>query len=122
MQAKPRGKASFDTARREAIRSGALIYTIVLREVKGESGRNTAGEHAMETITETTGGKVFYPPSPSQLDQIFHQIDLELRTQYRLGYYPEHRPGGTIRKIEIRVKGDYSVRYRQAYVPPPDKP
>jgi Ca-activated chloride channel family protein len=115
-------KASFDTARREAIRSGALIYTIVLREVKGESGRNTAGEHAMETITQTTGGTVFYPTGPGELSQIFSQIELELRTQYRLGYYPEHRPGGAIRKIEVRVKGDYIVHSRQAYVPRPDNP
>jgi Ca-activated chloride channel family protein len=115
-------KASFETARREAIRSGALLYTIVLRAVKGESGRNTAGEHAMETITQTTGGSVFYPQGPGQLDSIFSQIDLELRTQYRLGYYPEHRPGGAIRKIEIRVKGDFIVHYRQAYVPPGENP
>ncbi len=115
-------KASFETARREAIRSGALLYTIVLREVKGESGRNTAGEHAMETITQTTGGSVFYPEGPGQLDLIFSQIDLELRTQYRLGYYPEHKPGGTLRRIEIRVKGDYVVHYRQAYVPPDANP
>jgi Ca-activated chloride channel family protein len=115
-------KSSFDTARREAIRSGALVYTIVLREVKGESGRNTAGEHAMETITQTTGGTVFYPVGAGQLSQIFSQIELELRTQYRLGYYPEHRPGGAIRKIEIHVKGDYTVHARQAYVPPPENP
>ncbi len=111
-------KSSFETAQREAIRSGALLYTIVLREVKGESGRNTAGEHAMETITQTTGGQVFYPNGPGQLDAIFSQVNLELRTQYRIGYYPEHKPGGTIRKIEIRVKGDFTVHYRQAYVPP----
>jgi Ca-activated chloride channel family protein len=115
-------KASFETARREAIRSGALLYTIVLRAVKGESGRNTAGEHAMETITQTTGGAVFYPDNPSQLDQIFSQIDLELRTQYRLGYYPEVKPGGAVRKIEIRVKGDFVVHYRQAYIPPAETP
>jgi Ca-activated chloride channel homolog len=115
-------KASFDTARREAISSGALLYTIVLRAVRGESGRNTAGEHAMETITQTTGGFVFYPEGPGQLDEIFSQINLELRTQYRLGYYPEHKPGGAIRKIEIRVKGDYTVHYRQAYVPPGENP
>jgi Ca-activated chloride channel family protein len=111
-------KASFETARREAIRSGALLYTIVLREVKGESGRNTAGEHAMETITQTTGGAVFYPNGPGDLDRIFSQVDLELRTQYRLGYYPEVKPAGAVRKIEIRVKGDFIVHYRQAYIPP----
>jgi Ca-activated chloride channel family protein len=115
-------KASFETARREAIRSGALLYTIVLREVKGESGRNTAGEHAMETITQTTGGAVFYPNGPGDLDRIFTQVDLELRTQYRLGYYPEVKPAGAVRKIEIRVKGDFIVHYRQAYIPPAETP
>jgi Ca-activated chloride channel family protein len=112
-------KSSFETARRAAIRSGALLYTVVLRPVKGENGRNTAGEHALETITQTTGGAMFFPGSPGELDGIFSQINLELRTQYRLGYYPEHKPGGAaVRKIELRVKGDYTVRYRQAYIAP----
>jgi Ca-activated chloride channel family protein len=112
-------KSSFATARREAIRSGALLYTVVLRPVKGEGGRNTAGEHALETITQTTGGAMFFPSKPSDLDGIFGQINQELRTQYRLAYYPEHKPGGAaLRKIELRVKGDYTVRYRQAYIAP----
>jgi Ca-activated chloride channel family protein len=106
-------------ARREAIRSGALLYTVVLRPVKGENGRNTAGEHALETITQTTGGAMFFPGTASELNDIFNQINLELRTQYRLGYYPEHKPGGAaLRKIELRVKGGYTVRYRQAYIAP----
>ncbi len=116
-------RSSFDTARREAIRSGALLYTVVLRPVKGENGRNTAGEHALETITQTTGGSMFFPSTASELNDIFSQINLELRTQYRLGYYPEHKPGGApLRKIELRVKGGYTVRYRQAYIAPSATP
>ena len=112
-------KSSFETARTAAIRSGALLYTVVLRPVPGENGRNTAGEHALETITETTGGAMFYPAGAGKLDEIFKQINLELRTQYRLGYYPEHKPGGSsVRKIELHVKGGYTVRYRQAYIAP----
>jgi Ca-activated chloride channel homolog len=114
-------RASYETARNEAIRSGAMLYTVCLRPMKSESGRNTAGEHALQTITEMTGGAMFFPDDASQLDTIFSQIDRELRTQYRIGYYPERKPGGgTVRKIELKVAGDYRVRYRQAYISPED--
>nr|HEV7954901.1 VWA domain-containing protein [Candidatus Acidoferrales bacterium] len=114
-------RASYETARNEAIRSGAMLYTVCLRPMKTESGRNTAGEHALQTITEMTGGAMFFPDDSSQLDAIFSQIDRELRTQYRIGYYPERKPGGgAVRKIELKVAGDYRVRYRQAYISPED--
>ena len=109
-------RIDFDTARKEAVLSGALLYTIVLRPVKNESGRNTAGEHALETITDTTGGALFFPDQPSDLDTIFDRIDRELRTQYRLAYYPNPRgPANAFRRVEVKVKGDYSVRYRRGY-------
>ena len=96
--------ADFDSARREAVRTNTLLYTIVIRAMKSESGRNTAGEHALETITDTTGGAVFYPDSSAQLDSIFDRINRELRTQYRLGYYPNPRgPADTYRRIEVTV-------------------
>jgi Ca-activated chloride channel family protein len=114
-------RASYETARNEAIRSGAMLYTVCLRPMKSESGRNTAGEHALQTITEMTGGAMFFPDDATQLDPIFSQIDRELRTQYRIGYYPERKPGGgAVRKIELKVAGDYRVRYRQAYISPED--
>jgi len=109
-------RADFETARRAALRASALLYTIVIRPVKNENGRNTAGEHALETIADTTGGAMYYPDELSQLDGIFERINRELRTQYRLGYYPNPRPAeGTYRSIEVRVKGNYTVRYRKTY-------
>jgi Ca-activated chloride channel homolog len=114
-------RASYETARNEAIRSGAMLYTVCLRPMKSESGRNTAGEHALQSITEMTGGAMFFPDDAKQLDAIYAQIDRELRTQYRIGYYPERKPGGgTVRKIELKVAGGYRVRYRQAYIAPED--
>ncbi len=96
--------ADFESARREAVRTNTLLYTVVIRTMKSESGRNTAGEHALETITDTTGGAVFYPDSSTQLDSIFDRINKELRTQYRLGYYPNPRgPADTYRRIEVTV-------------------
>jgi Ca-activated chloride channel homolog len=109
-------RADFETARRAALRAEALLYTIVIQPVKGENGRNTAGEHALETIADSTGGAMYYPDELSQLDAIFDRINRELRTQYRLGYYPQPKPPqGSYRAIEVRVKGNYKVRYRKSY-------
>jgi Ca-activated chloride channel family protein len=114
-------RSDFDSARKAAVRSGALLYTIVVRPIKTESGRNTAGEHALETMTDATGGAMFYPDSPRELDVIFDRIDRELRTQYRLGYYPNPRgPANTYRSIEVKVlNGDYRVRHRKTYLTGP---
>ena len=113
-------RADFDAARRAAVRSGALLYTIVIRPVKSENGRNTAGEHAMETISDTTGGAMFFPDTAQELDIIFDRIDRELRTQYRLGYYPNPRAAAnTYRSIEVRVLGTYKVRHRKTYLTGP---
>jgi len=109
-------RADFETARRAALRAEALLYTIIIQPVKGENGRNTAGEHALETIADSTGGAMYYPDDISQLDAIFDRINRELRTQYRLGYYPQPRPPqGSYRAVEVRVKGNYKVRYRKSY-------
>src|SRR5712664_1377507 len=112
--------SDFDAARKAAVRSGSLLYTIVIRPVKNESGRNTAGEHALETITDTMGGAMFFPDTASELDSIFDRINRELRTQYRLGYYPTPRgPANTYREIEVKVTGKYQVRHRKSYLTGP---
>jgi Ca-activated chloride channel homolog len=109
-------RADFDTARNAALKAEVLLYTIVVRPVKGENGRNTAGEHALATIADATGGAMYYADELSQLGEMFNRIDRELRTQYRLGYYPQPRPPqGVYRSIEVRVRGDYKVRYRKTY-------
>jgi len=113
-------RADFDAARKEAVRSAALLYTIVLRAVKNESGRYTAGEHALQTIADSMGGAMFFPDSVRDLDGIFDRIDRELRTQYRLGYYPNPRgPANTYRSIEVKVSGNYQVRHRTSYLTGP---
>jgi Ca-activated chloride channel family protein len=113
--------ADFDAARKEAVRSNALLYTIVIRPVKNENGRNTAGEHALETMTDTTGGAMFFPDSPQELPAIFDRIDRELRTQYLLAYYPTPRGlANTYRSIVVTVTPtNYQVRHRKSYLTGP---
>jgi Ca-activated chloride channel homolog len=114
-------RSDFDAARKEAVRSNALLYTIVIRPVKNENGRNTAGEHALETMTDTTGGAMFFPDLPQELPAIFDRIDRELRTQYLLAYYPTPRgPANTYRSIVVMVTPtNYQVRHRKSYLTGP---
>jgi Ca-activated chloride channel family protein len=107
----------FEDARRAAIVSEALLYSIVIRPIKSESGRNTAGEHALITITDSTGGAQFILDELNQLDMLYARIDRELRTQYLLGYYPRPTPPpGTYRHVLLNVKGGDMVRYRKVYL------
>lgn len=108
--------SKFEDARRAAIASGALLYSIVIRPVKNENGRNTAGEHALITITDGTGGAFFVLDGLDQLDAMFDRINRELRTQYLLGYYPSaSEPPGSLRHVEVAVKSGDLVRYRKEY-------
>jgi Ca-activated chloride channel family protein len=109
--------SKFDDARRAAIRSGTLLYSIIIRPVKNENGRNTAGEHALITITDSTGGALFILDELQQLDAMFDRINRELRTQYLLGYYPNPVPKpGSTRHLELKVQSGDLVRYRKEYV------
>jgi Ca-activated chloride channel homolog len=111
--------AKFDDTRRAAIASGALIYSIIIRAVNNENGRNTAGEHALITITDSTGGALFILEDANQINQMFNRINRELRTQYLLGYYPTPTPPpASDRHVRVQVQGDYVVRYRKEYFTP----
>ena len=108
--------ADFNEARQAAVASSELLYTIVVRPVKNENGRNTAGEHALITITDSTGGAMFMLDNVGEIQSIFDKINRELRTQYLLAYYPQPTPPpGSDRHVELRVVGPYTLSYRKEY-------
>lgn len=108
--------SKFEDTRRDAISSGTLLYTILIRPVKNENGRNTAGEHALITITDSTGGAMYILDDMAQIEEMFDRIDRELRTQYLLGYYPQPTPPPrSDRHLQVSATGDYTVRSRTEY-------
>ncbi len=124
-------RAKFDDARRAALAAGTMLYTILINPVKSEGGRNTAGEHALVTITEVTGGSMYFPADVAALNDIFDLMDRELRTQYRLGYYPTPRLPQTttaaFRRIEVNVISSdraapaadrFTIHHRKGYFTP----
>jgi Ca-activated chloride channel family protein len=108
--------SKFEDARRAAIASNILLYTVVVRPMKSDAGWNTAGEHAISTITDSVGGAMYYPTNLSELGAIFDRINRELRTQYLLGYYPNPTPPpGSDRHVVVTVNTGDNVRYRREY-------
>jgi Ca-activated chloride channel family protein len=76
----------------EAQRSDAVLYPIIVVPIAADAGRNTGGEHALATLAQSTGGRIFYPESADQLNLAFADILRELRTQYLIGFYPQGVP------------------------------
>src|SRR5581483_11421668 len=96
---------TYQDALDEAVRDEVMIYSIIDVPVAASAGRDLAGEHAMITLAEQTGGRAYYADQ-SSLDQIFHRIADDLRTQYLLGYYPPKRPvedAGGFRAIAVKM-------------------
>jgi Ca-activated chloride channel family protein len=82
---------SFDEALAAAQRSDVIIYSLIDVPIEADAGRDTAGEHAMITLSQETGGQAFYVDQGG-LDAAFRKVSDDLRTQYLLGYYPLAAP------------------------------
>ena len=111
----------YKAALRAAEQAEAIVYSIIVVPIESSAGRETGGEHALIQLSEDTGGKYYYATSISQLDEAFHKISDELRTQYLLAYYHSQRTSfSEFRKIDVKVVGvegaqDYRVRHRAGY-------
>ena len=114
-------KVDYQQAVRAAEEAEAIVYSIIVVPIENSAGRETGGEHALIQLAEDTGGKYYYATSMSQLDEAFHQISDELRTQYLLAYYPSDRTSDSdFRRISVSVSGppdaaEYRVRHRAGY-------
>src|SRR6266481_2922728 len=114
-------KVDYKEAVRAAETAEAILYSIIVVPIEASAGRDTGGEHALIQLSADTGGKYFYASSLAQLDEAFHQISDELRTQYLLAYYPSQRLSDSdFRRIQVKVKGiqsdsDFKVRHRTGY-------
>ncbi|MGD1097742.1 MAG: VWA domain-containing protein [Bryobacteraceae bacterium] len=79
----------YKDALESAQRAEAIMYPIVVVPITNDAGRNTGGEHALQTLASSTGGRWFDPDVGERLDQAFTEILRDLRAQYMIGYYPK---------------------------------
>lgn len=109
----------FADALEAAQRSNAVIYPILVVPITNGAGRNTGGEHALQTLAAETGGRVFTPNIGAGLDAAFDSILRDLRSQYLLAYYPKNVPEAKNRfhrlKIEIPNRSGLRISTRSGY-------
>jgi VWFA-related protein len=89
----------------------------------GRGGRRAPEQHVdgrkiLERMSKETGGRLFEVSKKEPVDQIYSQIQEELRNQYSLGYTPDRGTGAEsgYHKIQlVAKKKDVSVQAREGY-------
>ena len=82
------------------------------------SQERTDGKKILQQISQQTGGRLFEVSKKEPVDDIYSQIEEELRNQYSLGYTPERAGGasGGYHKIQLTTnRKDASVQTREGY-------
>jgi VWFA-related protein len=76
----------------------------------------TDGDKILQSFSDQTGGRAFYPYKVEDLGESFVQIGAELRSQYFIAYEPSTPPDGKYRKIDVQVgRKNLQVRTRKGY-------
>jgi VWFA-related protein len=83
----------------------------------GSFGMSFGGDGDLRRMSSETGGQVFHVSGKTTLDDIFTQIQEEMRSQYSLTYSPpDPKRDGSYHKLDLRaVNKDYKVQARKGY-------
>jgi VWFA-related protein len=75
------------------------------------------GKKILQQISRETGGRFFEVTKKETIDQIYSEIDEELRNQYSLGYTPEKADAGSgYHKLQLTTKQkDLTVQTREGF-------
>jgi VWFA-related protein len=110
-----------EEALRAAQNADAVIYCIDYSDPgfynMGGFGFGGDGSGAMNRLSGDTGGRVFRVSRKHPLNEVFSEIQEEMRSQYALGYTPENTSkDGAFRRIELKTRDkDLKVQARKGY-------
>lgn len=115
-------RESIESAIEAAQRADAVIYSIYYVDPSAYGGRGLVfggggGEGYLKKMSDATGGRVFRVDRKNSLNEIFRQLNEEMRSQYILSYSPN--PEGTpgqYRHVELHAKDKaLKVQARKGY-------
>ncbi len=76
------------------------------------------GKKVLEQISRETGGAFFEISKKHTIDDVYAQIEDQLRNEYSLGYTPDASAGSGYRKLRVTAKGKgLVVQARDGYYP-----
>jgi len=89
----------------EVIKECERAETYHLRHQHQLTPSRGKGDAVLTEMSESTGGRVFFPPSVEEMSNSFHDIEEELRSQYALTYTPaDFKYDGSFRSIYLYCK------------------
>jgi Ca-activated chloride channel family protein len=101
-----------------ALKADALIYSIGI----GDRFSYGIDEGALKKISETTGGRAFFPHNEQDLTNAFAQIQRDLRERYLIAYSSSNKNrDGAYRRVSIELvnpdlrRDNLKLNYRPGY-------
>jgi VWFA-related protein len=83
----------------------------------GQQQRRPDGRKVLERLADETGG-TFFEMKKQTLDDVYRQLQEELRSQYSLGYTPDQNAGSGYRRLKVTTREkSLIVRARDGYYP-----
>jgi VWFA-related protein len=116
-------RMTINQALEAAQKSDAVVYCIEYYDAMAYGGGfgtisfGGGGGSAMRKLSEETGGRVFKVDRKHSLNDIFKEIQDEMRSQYSIGYTPiNDKKDGTFRKLDIKLANkDLKAQARKGY-------
>jgi VWFA-related protein len=117
-------RLSMNQAIEAAQKSDAVIYSIDYYDPSAYGGYGYGitfggggGEGALRKMSDETGGHMYRVDRKHTLDQVFKELQDEMRSQYAIGYTPTNdTKDGSYRKIDIKLSSkDLKAQARKGY-------
>jgi len=103
-----------------AVRNNTVVYSIGIRDRDFKYGEMR--KDFLRIISESTGGRAFFPRTIQDIAAAYSQIEQELRSQYLISYTSTNRSrDGAYRKVQVEMtnprlrKQKLRLLYRQGY-------
>jgi len=88
-----------------ALRREVAIYTVSTREAGNADETAVLGDHALQTISQLTGGAAYRPGSVSGLNGSLSELQAVMRSRYLISYRPaSFQRDGRYRAIDITAE------------------
>jgi VWFA-related protein len=118
-------KTSLSSAIEAAQRADTVVYSVLFADKDSNRGQDRDqrpnGKNVLQQLSSETGGRMFEVSKNLTIDQIYAQIQEELRSQYSLGYTPEKTDDATgYRKIQVTSnRKNMTIQARDGYYATP---
>jgi VWFA-related protein len=115
-------RLSINQAVESAQKADAVIYSIDYYDPSAYGGYGImlgggGGEGYLRKMSDETGGHVYKVDRKHPLDEVFKELQEEMRSQYAIGYTPTNdTKDGSYRKLDIKLSNkDFKVQARKGY-------